>query len=267
VRGPRRPVALATDTAPVVLVHGLSLDSSMWNRQFEALSRYFVTYRYDMRGHGRSDAVTGPVALHEDLLGVMDALGIERAHLVGQSLGGNAATEVAATHPERVDTLTLIDSGINGFPYPTPNVLQRIPTYLDIFASDGRDAALRAWIQDPLFAVSRERRRLRRTLEGILLRCSCSLFFSPQLQVRPDTYSRLSQITAPTLLMIGELDTSEFQAATAALRQHISGATAVVIPDAGHMANMDEPVAVTRHLLHFLHRAAGRGDRGNPFRH
>jgi 3-oxoadipate enol-lactonase len=251
VRGPKRA---ATGRLPVILVHGLSLDSRMWDQQFAALSRSFVTYRFDLRGHGRSDAVSGPVALHDDLLGFMDALGIAQAHMVGLSLGGNAVTEVAATHPERVGKLALIDSGINGFAYPTPNVLQRIPGYLAINAEQGREAALQAWVRDPLFAVSFADPDVRPTLETIVLACGCSLFFNPQFQIRPPTFERLDQIAAPTLVMVGEFDQPEFQAAADALDERIPDSTKLVIANAGHMANLDQPRATTRALLRFLRR-------------
>lgn len=239
---------------PAILVHGLSLDNRMWDPQFQILSKFFLTYRYDMRGHGQSDPVTGPVGLHDDLLGFMDALGIEKAYLVGQSLGGNVVSELAATHPERVEKVILIDSGINGFQYPTPNVLQRIPIYLNIYNTQGREAALSAWVKDPLFTVSYQDPEVRPALERIVLNCSCSLFFNPQFQIRPPTFSRLGQITAPTLVLIGKLDTNEFQAASDALDHYIPNSTKVVIPGAGHMANMDKPLTVTWQILEFLLR-------------
>lgn len=249
VRGSK---AAAKRFPPIILVHGLSLDNRMWDRQFKILSKFLLTYRYDMRGHGQSDPVTERVGLHDDLLGFMDALGIEKAYLVGQSLGGNAVSEVAATYPERVEKVVLIDSGINGFQYPTPNVLQRIPTYLDIYSTQGREAALSAWVQDPLFSVSYQDPEVRPVLEEIVLNCSCSLFFNPQFQIRPPTFSRLGQITAPTLVLIGDLDENEFQAASDALAKYIPDSTKVIIPEAGHMANMDKPLTVTFEILKFL---------------
>jgi 3-oxoadipate enol-lactonase len=243
---------IASRRIPVILVHGRSLDRTSWDRQFKILSKFFTTYRYDLRGHGLSDAATGPVALHDDLIAFMDALGIDKAYLVGQSLGGNIVTEVAASHPHRVEKLVLIDSGINGFPYPTPNVLQRLPAYLDLFNTQGRDAALRAWLNDPLFSVTKQNPRAGAQLENIVLNCSCSLVFNPQFEIRPPTYSRLSQVKAPTLVMVGEFDHREFQAAADALHQQIQGSTKVVIPGAGHMANHDEPLEVTWEILEFL---------------
>jgi 3-oxoadipate enol-lactonase len=237
---------------PLVLVHGLTLDSRMWDPQLAALSLFFTTYRFDLRGHGQSSPATGPVALHDDLLGFLDVMAIDRAHLVGLSLGGNAVTEVAAAHPERVAKVVLIDSGINGFQYPTPNVLQRIPSYLQIQRSEGPAAALQAWVRDPLFAPSFQNPRVRPLLEAMVLDCPCSLFFNPQFQIRPDTFNRLSLITAPTLVLVGELDQNEFQAAASALDQLIPHSTKKVIAGAGHMANLDRPLAVTLGIVSFL---------------
>ncbi|MBC7928263.1 MAG: alpha/beta hydrolase [Bryobacteraceae bacterium] len=243
---------VASTRPPIILVHGRSLDRRSWDRQFKILSKFFVTYRYDLRGHGLSDPATGPIGLQDDLLGFMDALGIEKAYLVGQSLGGNIVTEVAATYPQRVQKLILIDSGINGFQYPTPNVLQRLPRYLEIFNTEGKEAALTAWVNDPVFAVTKQNPRAGAHLESIVLNCSCSLFFNPQFEIRPPTFTRLGQITAPTLVMVGEKDHQEFQAAADALQQYIPGSKKVVIPGAGHMANHDEPLEVTWEILEFL---------------
>ena len=236
---------------PIVLVHGLSLDSSMWDPQFEALAQRRLTYRYDLRGHGQSSPATGAVALHDDLLGFLDAMEISSAHLVGLSLGGNAVAELAAAHPERAEKIVLIDSGVNGFQYPSPNVLQRIPTYLQLHESDGRDAALQAWLRDPLFAVSFADDDVRQDLERMVLGCPCSLFFNPQFQIRPDTWSRLPTISTPTLVLVGELDTSDFQAASESLHERIPGAIKQVISGAGHMANMDAPKAVLDAIIDF----------------
>ena len=168
---------------------------------------------------------------------------VSSAHLVGLSLGGNAVSELAAAHPERVETIVLIDSGVNGFQYPAPNVLQRIPTYLQLYESEGRDAALQAWVQDPLFAVSYQNDEVRRDLERIVLGCPCSLFWNPQFQIRPDTWNRLHTISAPTLVVVGALDTSDFQAASAACTRGFRARSSRSCR-CGHMANMDQPRAV-----------------------
>jgi len=96
--------------APVVLIHGGQMDRRMWDPQFESWSKQYRVVRYDVRGYGRSAVPTLPYSDVDDLLAVLDALGIARAHLVGHSLGGAIAQEVARAAPDRVASLTLIAS-------------------------------------------------------------------------------------------------------------------------------------------------------------
>jgi len=96
---------------PVVLIHGLSFDRSMWDPQFPALAGHYRTVRYDLRGFGDSGV---PAAAHghvEDLLALLDALTIDRAHLVSLSLGANIALATVVFHPHRVRALVLASSG------------------------------------------------------------------------------------------------------------------------------------------------------------
>jgi 3-oxoadipate enol-lactonase len=93
---------------PVVLLHGGGLDLSMWDPQMELLSRSFRVIRYDARGHGRSTAPRGSFSPGEDLRMLLDHLGIERASLVGLSMGAGVAFDFARTYPQRVEKLVLV---------------------------------------------------------------------------------------------------------------------------------------------------------------
>ncbi|MGW4799645.1 alpha/beta fold hydrolase [Nonomuraea sp. NPDC004297] len=110
--GPPEPVGT------VVLVHAGVADMRMWAHQFAALSERHRVIRYDLRGHGRSGDAVGEVCHHEDLLALMNALKIDRAALVGCSMGGAYAVEVALAAPERVAALVLISSGLAGHQWP-----------------------------------------------------------------------------------------------------------------------------------------------------
>src|SRR5260370_40511119 len=98
------------DAPWLVLSNSLGTDVSMWAPQIEALSAHFRLLRYDTRGHGRSDAPSGPYTIEQlsgDVVGLMDALGIERAHFCGISMGGLTGIALAARHPERVGRVVL----------------------------------------------------------------------------------------------------------------------------------------------------------------
>lgn len=95
---------------PVVLLHAGGMDLTMWDPQIGTLARTFRIIRYDARGHGRSTAPRGPSSTVEDLRLLLDHLGVERAHLVGISMGAGVALNFSTTHPERVRTLVLVST-------------------------------------------------------------------------------------------------------------------------------------------------------------
>jgi 3-oxoadipate enol-lactonase len=100
----------------VVLLHGFTLDSRMWDDQFLALAQHFQVIRYDLRGFGRSAVPTAAPYAHEaDLAGLLDQLGIAQAHLVGLSKGGAVALNFALTYPRRTASLVLIDAVLPGY--------------------------------------------------------------------------------------------------------------------------------------------------------
>src|SRR5215211_7574193 len=100
---------------PLVLVHAGIADSRMWGGQLAAFADSYRVVRYDMRGFGRTAMVEGTFSHHEDLRGLLDFLGLDRAHLVGCSMGGGAVLDFALEYPERVGNLVLVGSAIGGF--------------------------------------------------------------------------------------------------------------------------------------------------------
>lgn len=95
---------------PVVLLHAGGLDLTMWDPQVGPVARAFRVIRYDARGHGRSSAPMGPHSTVEDLRALLDHLGVERANLVGISMGAGVALEFAISYPQRVSKLVLVST-------------------------------------------------------------------------------------------------------------------------------------------------------------
>src|SRR5262249_35833275 len=117
VNGTRLYYEIAGEGEPVVLLEGGQLDRRMWDDQFAAFSRKYRVIRFDVRGFGSSAARSGPYHSHEDLFALLEYLHIPSAHLVGLSLGGRIAIDLALTHPEKVLTLVLAGPGLSGFPW------------------------------------------------------------------------------------------------------------------------------------------------------
>src|SRR5262249_47712811 len=163
----------------VVLVHGLTLDTRMWDAQFEALSASYRVVRIDARGHGRSsgagprdDDADATFSQSADLLGLLDALEIREAHLVGFSMGGFIAYEFALAHPERVLTISLVNSAWR-FDFDKVSDFQmRVVSYV---SNPDLEAGLRAWLSDPLFLGSRNKPAVKARLEEIVLGNQLSL--------------------------------------------------------------------------------------------
>src|SRR5436190_2455977 len=108
---------------PVVLLHGAGMDSRLWNFVFPELARHHVAIRYDARGLGRSTPPAQPYWDVEDLAAILDHLGIDRAALVGVSMGGETALDFALARPERVTALALIGTSVSGYTWPdTPEL-------------------------------------------------------------------------------------------------------------------------------------------------
>jgi pimeloyl-ACP methyl ester carboxylesterase len=247
----------------VVLIHGVTLDLRQWDAQIEALTEKYQVIRYDVIGHGRSSGLSpalpnGSFKDSDYLRGLLDALEIDKAHVVGLSAGGGIAVNFALDYPDRVQTLTPMDSRIWG--YNVPSALgNRFAGYLDVSRNQGVQAALPLWIADPLFAPANSNPAVQAQLEEIIVEGHGSLgagayFQWPNFQkvAYPATLNRLNQIAHPTLVMIGELDAIDFKLQADILDRDIPNSTKLIVPNAGHMSNMEQPEFVNGALLDFL---------------
>jgi 3-oxoadipate enol-lactonase len=246
---------------PVVLIHGHTLDLRLWDAQVAPLADAgYRVVRYDVRGHGQSEApATGYTYQNYslDLRDLLDRLSIDApAHLVGLSMGGGIALQFAVDHPQRVASLVLVDSAVPGFDY-SPEYAEAIEELVRVARSEGPRAALgRVWLTHPLFDGIRRFPDRFAFLKRIVLAYSAADYLDateypqPQWQV----IDRLSEIRAPTLVLVGELDLPDFRLIAEILAANIATARQEVIADAGHLPNLEQPQAFNRALLGFLAR-------------
>lgn len=115
VNGARIFYEVAGEGEPLVLVHAGIADSRMWEDQLTAFAARYRVIRHDLRGFGMTAMVEGPFSHHEDLRALLDSLDVERAHLVGCSMGGGAVLDFALEYPQRVGNLVLVGSAVGGF--------------------------------------------------------------------------------------------------------------------------------------------------------
>jgi len=244
---------------PVVLIHGHTLDLRMWDPQVPPLvDAGYRVIRYDVRGHGRSEApATGYTYQNYslDLRDLLDRLHIDApAHLVGLSMGGGIALQFAVDHPQRVASLVLVDSAVPGFTY-SPEFAQALEELVRVARSEGPRAGLeRVWLPHPLFDGIRRLPERFQFVKSMVLEYPAQDYLDeteyPQSQWQ--VTDRLSEIRAPTLVLVGELDLPDFRLIAEILAANISTARQEVIADAGHLLNLEQTEAFNRALLRFL---------------
>jgi 3-oxoadipate enol-lactonase len=249
VNGTRLYYEMAGKGAALVLVHGLSLNRKMWDDQFSVLAEHYRVIRYDLRGHGNSSNPDGPYSQIEDLYQLLRFLRVEKAVLVGHSLGGGDVIDFTLTHPEKVLALVTVGTSLGGFAY-SDELGARYVERTTAAREKGVKGALQVWFNDPLFKSARENPKVWGRLEPILSEYSCVHWLKRGLFARlvPPAIRRLSEIKVPTLVVVGENDVADFHRIADLLQTNIPRAQKEVIRGGGHMINMENPDAFNQVL-------------------
>lgn len=241
---------------PLIFIHGLTLDHRMWQEQVAAFAPRYRVITYDCRGFGKSSIPTEQDYNHaDDLAALMDFLHIERAVIAGLSMGGRILSQMAVRHPTRIAGLIFIDSGLDGFHYS--EALNQ-PTYVaiqNIYNTQGLDAAKHAWLAVDLFAPARRSPSIVERLHTMVADYSgwhwqTKLPATPP--ITPPARTQLSTIAAPTLIIIGELDAPDFQIIANILHTEIPSAQKIVLPNTGHLSNLESPTLFNATVEKFL---------------
>lgn len=249
---------LAYDAAgnghPLVLVHGGLGDRRMWDDQMDAFARHFRVIRYDMPGSGESSMPVGPVALHDNLSGLLRALDIPRAHVMGLSFGARVATDFTLAHPEMVSSLISVASVIGGLSSQTR---ARIAEADEAGEQGDLDHAveleLRLWIdgvgRQPEEVDPQVREQIRQMNRAAWERADDD---AEIVQLDPPAQTRLPDIRVPTLIVVGDRDIPDVQETADLLQREIPGARRATIPNAAHHPQMEQPALFNEAVLGFL---------------
>lgn len=253
---------------PLVLIHAGICDRRMWETQREAFAERYRLIRYDRRGFGQTRiAERRAFSNHEDLRGLLDHLGVERAFLLGCSMGARTALDFALEFPERARALVLVAPGVGGFEpdFDPPRELDEL-----IAADEAGDLEtvseleVRMWVDGPYRGpdeVDSRARDLVREMNLIALQNEASLE-GDERPLQPPAAQWLSEIRVPTLAVAGDLDRPETVAAAAMLEENVRGSRRVVIPGTAHLPNMERPAEFNEIVLDFLETLENR--RGKP---
>lgn len=227
---------------PLLLTHGFGATSGMWGPNIEALSADRPVIVWDMRGHGSSDApdqmdrYSEPIAV-ADMAAILDAAGAERAVLGGMSLGGYLSLAFHLAHPQRVAALVLVDTGPG---YRNDQARDKWNAWVERRAQQlERGEPATDFSAEVAQAVHEHPEGLPRAARGVMAQKDARVITS------------LESIAVPTLVVVGAQDT-DFLASAEYMHRKIANSRKVVIDDAGHAANMDQPEtfnAAVRELL------------------
>ncbi len=247
-------------SGPAVLwIHAGVADSRMWDGTSEALADRFRCVRFDIRGFGRSVIPPGRFSYHGDAVAVLDAVGVERASLVGCSFGGQIAIDTCLAYPHRVRSLVLVAAGIGG--REPSEAMARFgeeeEALLERRDLDGAtELNLRFWVDGPHRSPDQVDPLLRERVR-IMQR---ALFDQEiprgveRVGLEPPAIGRLGEIRVPVLIVIGDGDQPDVVDTADRLTMEIPGASKVVFPDVAHMVSMEAPARFRDVVAEFLER-------------
>lgn len=257
VYAPRSEEARAT----VVLIHGVGMNQSVWSPQIGALSTRYQVIVYDMLGHGDSVLPSAAPTLDEyaaQLKLLLDAMRIERAHVVGHSMGALVALEFALTHPQRTLSVVALNAVYDRTPAQREAVMTRAATLGDAPLDTGVDATLSRWFGDPvpghLTQAAQAVRGLLLSVDPVGYARTYRLFASSD-----DAHvGRLASLAVPALFLTGECDPNSSPAMSRAMAAVAPFGRAEIIANERHMMNVTDPDGVNERLLGFLAEASAQ---------
>jgi 3-oxoadipate enol-lactonase len=231
----------------VVLIHAFHMDLREWDDVVAEIQGTRRILRYDVRGHGRSKVVTPVPPSVEDLRSLLDELRITRATLVGLSMGSTIALDFALTHPDRVDRLVLISSGIPGVKLSAAQDFSYMRPILDAVKNGNLKQAADLWWESPLLSGMRALPNAARYRPIVADNVRVwTMTRAPALD--PPAGSRLEEVKAPVLLIAGALDPSAVEGSRL-IASRVKNAEVVILPNANHMLAIEKPHEVSRLIV------------------
>ncbi|MGH3032826.1 MAG: alpha/beta fold hydrolase [Gaiellaceae bacterium] len=241
-----------------MLLHAGVGDRRLWDEQMDAFAERFRVVRYDARGFGDSPLPGGPFSFVDDLCAILDHLRLERAALVGNSLGARTALEHALAHAERTSALVLVGAPPMGA--PSSAELEAFDTEEDALLEAGKvdeavELNLRTWLADDVEPALRARvgEMQRRAFELQLAAYSREPEPGPVGWLDdPPVWESLGDVGCPTLILVGDRDVSDMDVVADRLAVGIAGARKVVMPGTAHVPAFERPEDFNRIVLEFL---------------
>lgn len=238
----------------IVLIHDGVVNSASFDGMWPILCKQFRVVRYDRRGYGKSPAAKAPYSPQDDLAAVMTAAKIDHASLVGFSFGGGLAVSYTILHPEQVDRLVISGPSLNGF-QPTKTFGKAIthimlPMIIGNFDAVADNAAKSGWVMAPGHDGAKAKAL------AILKASPHDLSHQMKDPIKPwaSDLPGMPGMKVPTLILIGDHDIADNQAASGAAQALIPGSRRIVIDDAGHLMQLEHPEEIAGLIADFVRK-------------
>ncbi len=231
---------------PIVLIHGFGLDSRMWKKQAEELSKTITVITYDMRGFGKSSLPINKYSHLEDLHELLKSLGISEAKIVGHSFGGEVATEYALKYPSEVNSLVLISPALSG----VKNDSSEWEVLVELGRKGDIEGIKERMLKNPAFKDLKEGSEELKLVAEMIQDYTGFHFQNSDLREYADVSGRLKELSCPIGVIIGEND-EEVQKKIAKKFKEELGMEPIIIPNCGHMSVLENPELITEMIRKF----------------
>lgn len=240
---------------PVVFLHAGVADSRMWQPQIREFALQFECIAPDMRGFGKSSLPAESWSPVADVLGLIDHLHLKPVHLIGCSIGGGLAIDFALEHAERISKLVLVGPGVGGthFGASYPELFAPMAAAEEAGDHEAIVAAdARVWLDGPRRPPGYVKDPIRKLFYEMDSNFDSDFDSAPIQHIDPKAADRLHEITAPTLVVVGDEDAPPVFDAVELLMDRVPHARKAVIHDAAHLPNLEHPDEFNRIVLEFL---------------
>jgi pimeloyl-ACP methyl ester carboxylesterase len=252
----RLRVDRGNDDPATIFVHGFGGDMHTWDDLWRLLPDPCGHMRYDLRGYGKSRALSDDPFQHSaDLLTLMNALQIERCNLVGASMGGSIALNFALTNPDRVRSLGLLSTGLTGWEWSEEWQALWMPIIAG--ARDGEmSQARQLWLGHPLFQTTLASRGAESLQREVSQFSGDQWIADHQAAAFPDI-DRLHELKLPVLMLTGARDLADFRLIADVIEASINNVTRHDAPHLGHMIHLEDPLWCRDRLAAFWDNIKG----------
>ncbi len=239
---------------PLILIHAGFSDRRDWKHQIKDFGEKYQTIVYDQRGSGNSSTIETAFSPAEDLKTVMDHLKIEKTHLVGHSIGGTIALDFALQYPEKVLSLVLVASGLNGYSWSKE--------YLELMQSIWKipqpEIMTESFLSAPFHAMGIRDPIIKSEIETITVENFRKVLTWKTFDIRDihwffaDANTKLKDLKIPTLVIYGDKDSADIKNIARIFIENIKGVKHAIIRNTDHLLNFENPQELNRLVLNFL---------------